>query len=60
MNFILLKHGFTLTILKGDTNSKMSYFKSLEAVQTQNEPNMFYELIIDRLIDSLNEHIELT
>lgn len=59
MNFILLKHGFTLTILKGDTSSKLSYFKSLEAVQTQNEPNMFYELIIDRLIDSLNEHIEL-
>lgn len=59
MNFILLKNGYTLAILKGDTQSKLDYFKALEEVQVNNNPNKFYEIIIDRLIDSLNEHIEL-
>jgi len=59
MNFILLKNGYTITILKGDTTSKLQYFKALERVQVNNEPNLFYELILDRVISSLNEHLEL-
>jgi Fic family protein len=59
MNFILLKNGYTLTILKGDPSSKTTYFKSLEAVQTRNDSNQFYDLIADRVIASLEEHLEL-
>ncbi|HAR19623.1 MAG TPA: DNA-binding protein [Cytophagales bacterium] len=59
MNFILLKNGYTLTILKGDPSSKTAYFKSLEAVQTRNDSNQFYDLITDRVIASLEEHLEL-
>jgi Fic family protein len=59
MNFILLKNGYTLTILKGDPSSKASYFKSLEAVQVQNDPNQFYDLIAERVIASLEEHLEM-
>lgn len=59
MNFILLKNGYTLTILKGDVASKSNYFKSLEAVQVTNDPNQFYELIVDRVIVSLEEHLEM-
>lgn len=59
MNFILLKNGFTLTILKGDNTSKSKYFKSLEDVRVNNDPNHFYELIVDRVIASLEEHLEL-
>jgi Fic family protein len=59
MNFILLKNGYTLTILKGDPSSKANYFKSLEAVQVQNDPNQFYDLIAERVIASLEEHLEM-
>jgi len=59
MNFILLKNGYTLTILKGDPSSKASYFKSLESVQVQNDPNQFYDLIAERVIASLEEHLEM-
>jgi Fic family protein len=59
MNFILLKNGYTLTILKGDPSSKANYFKSLEAVQVQNDPNQFYDLIVERVIASLEEHLEM-
>ena len=59
MNFILLKNGYTLTILKGDPSSKASYFKSLEAMQVHNDPNQFYELIAERVIASLEEHLEM-
>ena len=59
MNFILLKNGYTLTILKGDPSSKASYFKSLEAVQVENDPNQFYDLIAERVIASLEEHLEI-
>lgn len=59
MNFILLKNGYTLTVLKGDPISKMKYFKALEDVQVNNNPNAFYELITDRAINSLTEHLEM-
>lgn len=59
MNFILLKNGYTLTILKGDPNSKASYFKSLEAVQVHNDPNQLYDLIAERVIASLEEHLDM-
>lgn len=59
MNFILLQHGYTITILKGDAASKAQYFKALENVQVHNNPNAFYELITDRVIASLEEHLEM-
>jgi Fic family protein len=59
MNFILLQNGFTITILKGDAESRINYYKSLEEVQVNNNPEPFYDLVIDRVKASLEEHLNL-
>lgn len=59
MNFILLKNGFTIANLKGDTKSRMDYYKALENVQVHNNPEPFYHLITDKVIESIEEHLEL-
>lgn len=60
MNLILLQHGYTIAILKGDNEARLRYYKSLESVQSDADPVPFYELIIDACISSMKEHIELT
>lgn len=59
MNFILLQNGYTIAILKGDPDSRIKYYKALENVQMNNNPEPFYHLIIDRSIASLEEHLNL-
>ncbi|SOE20169.1 Fic/DOC family protein [Spirosomataceae bacterium TFI 002] len=59
MNYILLKNGFTIAILKGDPQSRMDYYKSLEAVQVNNNPEPFYLLIIEKVKESLIEHLNM-
>jgi Fic family protein len=59
MNLILLRNGYTITNLKGDLNSRLAYYKALEMVQVDNEPNHFYQLIVDRVKASLSEHLEM-
>lgn len=59
MNLILLKHGYTIANLKGDLNARMSYYRALEAVQVDNNPEVFYHLVIDTVKDSLVQHLEL-
>ncbi len=59
MNFILLKNGYTLAILKGDLDSRLAYYKALESVQINNDPNTFYELIIEKSKESLKEHLKM-
>jgi Fic family protein len=59
MNFILLKHGYSLAILKGDLNARLDYYKSLELVQIENDTTPFYNLIMDKAVESLKEHLKL-
>lgn len=59
MNFILLQNGFTLAILKGDSTSRVQYFDALQDVQLNNNPIPFYHLVIDRCIESLQEHLSM-
>jgi len=60
MNLILLSNGYTVTSLKGDHTSRMTYYRALEEVQVNNEPIHFYRLIIEHAKKSLEEHLELT
>lgn len=60
MNLILLKHGYTIANLKGDLDSRMAYYKALEAVQVDNNPDNFYHLVADTVKESLLSHLELT
>lgn len=59
MNLILLKHGFTIANLKGDLSSRLAYYKALEAVQVENNPEVFYHLVADAVADSLKNHLDM-
>jgi Fic family protein len=59
MNFILLKNGYTIANLKGDYDSRMAYYKALESVQVDNNPEPFYHLILDKVKESLEEHLAM-
>lgn len=59
MNFILLRNGYTIASLKGDYDSRMAYYAALENVQVNNNPEPFYHLIMDKVKDSLVEHLEM-
>lgn len=59
MNLILLNHGYTTAILKGDSESRMKYYRSLEAVQVQGDPLPFYHLVAETVEESLNAHLSM-
>jgi len=59
MNLILLQNGYTIANLKGDLNSRMSYYQALESVRTENTKVPFYELVLQAVKLSLQEHLEL-
>lgn len=59
MNLILLQHGYTIANLKGENKFRMAYYNALEKVQIDNDPKVFYHLIMDAAERSLEEHIEL-
>ncbi len=60
MNLILLQHGYTITSLKGDHESRMRYYDALDAVQRDADSKAFYELICDAVEASLEAHLEWT
>lgn len=60
MNMILLANGYTLASLKGSLNDRLEYYRALEKVQVDNDPQMFYQLICKTVESSLNEHLALT
>jgi Fic family protein/DNA-binding Xre family transcriptional regulator len=41
MNLILLRHGYVIANIKGDYNSRMAYYESLESVQTKRSTEDF-------------------
>lgn len=59
MNLILLQHGYTIANLKGDIESRMRYYRSLNTVQEEHDSTEFYELILDTVETSLNEHLAM-
>jgi fido (protein-threonine AMPylation protein) len=59
MNLILLRNGYTIANLKGDVNSRLAYYRALEKVQVDNEPEVFYGLVADAVEQSLKAHLAL-
>lgn len=57
MNLILLRNGYTITALKGDPASRLAYYRALEKVQMDNEPEVFYHLVVDAALQSLEGHL---
>ena len=59
MNFILLKHGYTLANIKGSHNERMEYFYALEKVRDSEDVEIFQTFIIKTAKQSLEEHLKL-
>jgi Fic family protein len=63
MNLILLQHGYTIAILKGDVENRLKYYNALEIAQTENNKQPFIELIsenvkqtMQRIVDTLSKN----
>lgn len=59
MNLVLLKNGYTIAILKGNNEDRLRYYRALEAVQVDANPEPFYLLIADAVERSLTEHLAM-
>ncbi len=59
MNLVLLQHGYPIAILKGDTQSRLQYYAALEAAQTKNDKQPFYELIAANVKDTLERVLKV-
>jgi len=59
MNLILLRHGYTIAILKGNNESRLAYYSALAAVQSDADTAPFYTLIANTVEQSLQAHLAL-
>ncbi len=59
MNLILLRNGYTRANIKGNTESRMQYYRALQSIQEDNNPEPFYQLVTDESLRSIQAHLEL-
>ncbi len=59
MNLILLKNGYEIAILKGSNSDRMEYYKALEAVQKDANPEPFHLLVAKTVKESLAAHLKM-
>lgn len=59
MNLILLKNGYPITNISGENESRMTYYKALENVQTQQNPTAFHLYLLQECKTSLWNYIQL-
>ena len=59
MNLTLLRHGFPLAILKGDADSRLTYYNALETVQTTGGKTDFIRLVADTVRTMLERLLAL-
>lgn len=59
MNLYLLSKGYLVVSLKGDNDSKRSYYMALEKSHTQNDPVDFYTLVAENEKEALTRYLNL-
>ena len=59
MNLILIKHGYVIANIKGEGDSRMAYFKSLENFQSKNKADDFLLLIANCEENDLKKHLSI-
>jgi Fic family protein/DNA-binding XRE family transcriptional regulator len=57
MNLILLRHGYVIANLKGDSRSRLRYYEALEKVQTEGDKSDFLLLIAETELQSLERYL---
>ena len=59
MNLILLSNGYVIANIKGDYETRMNYYNTLEEAQTSDSKNSFYQFIADVEIDCLERYLKI-
>ncbi len=59
MNLVLLIHGYTRANIKGNTESRMNYYRAIQSVQEDANPEPFYQLVVEEAIRSIQAHLKL-
>lgn len=59
MNLILLQHGYPIAILKGDAESRLQYYHTLETAQMEHNNAPFITLIAENLLNTMKRIIEI-
>jgi Fic family protein/DNA-binding XRE family transcriptional regulator len=59
MNLILLQHGYIIANIKGDYESRMQYYQSLETAQTKNNKEDFLLFIAEMEKESLERYLSI-
>lgn len=59
MNLILLSHGLVIANIKGDYETRMRYFTTLEQAQTTDSKEAFHHFIADVEIECLEKYLKI-
>jgi Fic family protein len=59
MNLLLLRAGFVIANIKGDTKSRMAYYTALEMCQNQGNKKMFLQFIVETEIAALEKYLQI-
>ena len=59
MNLILLSHGFVIANIKGDYETRMRYYTTLEQAQTTDSKEAFHHFIADVEIECLEKYLKI-
>lgn len=59
MNLILLSNGYVIANIKGDYETRMNYYNTLEESQTTDSKNSFFQFIADVEIDCLERYLKI-
>jgi Fic family protein/DNA-binding XRE family transcriptional regulator len=59
MNLILLQHGYVIANIKGDYDTRMRYYQTLEAAQTQNNKEDFIFFVAQIEKESLERYLAI-
>ena len=59
MNLILLQQGFVIANLKGDVESRIKYYNSLEKAQLKNDKKDFLEIVATEEKNALLQYLKI-
>lgn len=59
MNLLLIRNGYPIANIKGDTESRLQYYEALEAVQMEDDKSSFMQFILLEVKKSLEHYLKL-
>lgn len=59
MNLLLIRNGYPIANIKGDTESRLQYYEALEAVQMEDDKSSFIQFILLEVKKSLEHYLKL-